>query len=506
MTDAIGVTNYTPATKLNPIETITSPNMGAFTISYDNLNRRNNMTMGNGITATYTYDDASQLTNLVFKDGAVTKTSHQYPLYDDVSNIKTEIDLSGTHNYNYDELYRLITATHPTGNPNESFNYIDPVGSVGNRTSSHLSSSYTTNELNRLTEDDSYIYSYDADGNMISKSNKVTNETTYFYFDAENKLVQVDKYNSTPTLISSVSYAYDGFGRRVKKNVNGTVTFYVYDNEDIRFETDGTGVVAAEYTHGLGIDEPLAMRRNGQNYYYHTNSLGSITALTDSSKTVVQSYGYDSFGQIISQTGSITNPYTFTGREYDSETGLYHYRLRTYDPRIGKFISEDPIGIDGGINLFVYVGNNPVNFVDPWGLEIRVYSSNAFGISGLNHAFVYSTETGRGKGTNGSSWITLGNGVGDLQSPYKVVPLPTGMSENDFMDKIDAAKGWNNWVWTPWVNDCHSDLENAFNQAGVPYSGAPNGRMDIDDNIRNGFNNFMRQLNQVKYRYLYGGY
>ena len=203
---------------------------------------------------------------------------------------------------------------------------------------------------------------------MTSKRNKANNEITYFYFDAENKLVQVDKYNSTPTLISSVSYAYDGFGRRVKKSVNGVVMFYVYDNEDIRFETDGVGAIIAEYTHGPGIDEPLAMRRSGSNYYYHSNGLGSITALTNSTKAVVQSYVYDSFGQIISQTGSITNPYTFTGREYDPETGLYYYRARYDDARVGRFISEDPIGLAGGINLYSYVHSNPVNFVDPWGL------------------------------------------------------------------------------------------------------------------------------------------
>jgi len=173
-------------------------------------------------------------------------------------------------------------------------------------------------------------------------------------------------------------------------------------------------------------------------------------------------------------------------------------------------LTADPIGQSGGVNLFIYVLNNPVNFIDPFGLEIRVYSSNAFDVSGLNHAFVYSTETGRGKGTNGSSGATLGNGVSDLTSPYYVVTLPPGMSENDFMDRIDAANGWNNWLWFPWVNDCHSDLKNAFNQAGVQYPGAPNGRIDIDDNIRNSFNNFMRQLSQLNnpenlYR-LFGGY
>ena len=71
----------------------------------------------------------------------------------------------------------------------------------------------------------------------------------------------------------------------------------------------------------------------------------------------------------------------------------------------------------------------------------------------------------------------------DLQSPYNIVTLPPGMTESKFMDKIENAKGWNNWIWIPWINDCHSDLSNAFKQAGVSYPGAPNGRVDADDQL-----------------------
>jgi hypothetical protein len=146
------------------------------------------------------------------------------------------------------------------------------------------------------------------------------------------------------------------------------------------------------------------------------------------------------------------------------------------------------------MNFYAYAENNPPLFIDPEGLEIRVYSSNAFGTNGLNHAFVYSTETGRGKGTQGSAWVTRGDGVGDLGSPYVIVALPPGMSEGEFMDRIERAHGWNNWVWVPWANDCHSDLKNAFEQAGVPYPGAPNGRMDFDDNLKAVLPQLMRRV------------
>ena len=105
------------------------------------------------------------------------------------------------------------------------------------------------------------------------------------------------------------------------------------------------------------------------------------------------------------------------------------------------------------------MGGNPVGLVDPRGLEIRVYSSDAFGINGLNHSYVYSTDTASGRGANGSSGWTLGDGVGGLNNPYTVVPLPPGMTEKTFMDKINAADNWNNGLYFPFVNDCHNDLE-----------------------------------------------
>jgi RHS repeat-associated protein len=145
-------------------------------------------------------------------------------------------------------------------------------------------------------------------------------------------------------------------------------TYYLYDEEDIIAEYDSTGALIASYIHGPGVDEPIEMTRGGSTVYYTMDGLGSVRNLTNSTQTIVEQYDYDSFGNLAAPpiTG---NPYTYTSREYDPETGLLFYRARYYDPAIGRFITADPIGFDGGdVNFYAYVFNNPVNWVDPWGL------------------------------------------------------------------------------------------------------------------------------------------
>lgn len=159
-------------------------------------------------------------------------------------------------------------------------------------------------------------------------------------------------------------------GRRFEKNVNNTITRYIYDGINIIAETDANNVITTTYTYSDNIDEPLSMTRNSQTYFYHSDSLGSITKITDQAGNIVQEYKYDSFGNIVYMKDStFVQPFTFTGREYDPETGLLYLKERTLDTKTGTFISKDPIGFKGGINLYAYVSNNPINFVDPFGLH-----------------------------------------------------------------------------------------------------------------------------------------
>ncbi|MBI3277962.1 MAG: hypothetical protein HYZ66_09440 [Chlamydiae bacterium] len=138
------------------------------------------------------------------------------------------------------------------------------------------------------------------------------------------------------------------------------------------------GSLESRYTQGPGTDEHLAKTNltTGANYFYHTDALGSTTEITDSTGSIIESYQYTSFGQptVFDKDGLkitqsfIGNIYQYTGREYDIETGQQYSRERYYDSSLQRFLSKDPIGFAGGINIYAYVRNNPINATDPFGL------------------------------------------------------------------------------------------------------------------------------------------
>jgi len=183
-------------------------------------------------------------------------------------------------------------------------------------------------------------------------------------WNIENKLIEVRK----PGMIAR--YTYDALGRRMSKEVNGVTKQFRYDGEDLIMEMNSEDSITANYTFGPGIDNPLMMNRSDKNYYYVKDGLGSVTALTDSTSNIIKEYKYSVFGKIVDETGDSTlaNPFTYTAREYDKETGNYYYRARYYSPEMGRFISEDPLGLAVDNNFYQYTINNPINMVDPLGL------------------------------------------------------------------------------------------------------------------------------------------
>ena len=169
------------------------------------------------------------------------------------------------------------------------------------------------------------------------------------------------------------TYKYDPFGRRMEKDLDDgaggrTVKRYIYDGPDIALEYDGTNTQQARYTHGARTDQPLVAERGGQSYYYHNDHQGSIRLVTDGAGTPVNTYDYGAYGNADTAVETLDQPYRYTSREFDGESGLYYYRARYYDADTGRFISEDPSGFAAGdLNLFRYVLNDPVNLVDPTG-------------------------------------------------------------------------------------------------------------------------------------------
>ena len=132
-------------------------------------------------------------------------------------------------------------------------------------------------------------------------------------------------------------------------------------------EYDGTGARTARYVYAPGVDQPISIERGANRYFYHFDGSGSVIALTGASGIVSERYTYGPFGESAS-TSAVGNPYRYTGRELDAETGLYYYRARYYSVALGRFLSPDPLGYQDSMGLYTYVGNDPLNLVDPDGL------------------------------------------------------------------------------------------------------------------------------------------
>jgi len=150
---------------------------------------------------------------------------------------------------------------------------------------------------------------------------------------------------------------------------NTDTEYYLYDREDRIGDYDQSGNLLISYTHGPATDEPVAMTVNGSTYFYIPDIQGSIRAIVDIDGNMMASYVYDVWGNLVSHSGVLAekNDYLYTGREYDWETGIYYYRARSYNPELGRFLQQDPDGMVDGPNMYVYVRDDAVNKVDPWG-------------------------------------------------------------------------------------------------------------------------------------------
>jgi RHS repeat-associated protein len=352
-----GNTNTYAYDTLGRLSTLTNSLTGQFSYSYDSLDRRTALNRPNGVNTTYGYDSLSRLLNVLHKAGTVTLDGAGYT-YDNTGNrtAKTNYLNNITEQYTYDPLYQLTQVTQGA-TTTESYSY-DP---IGNRLSSPGMSPYAYNSSNELTSTPNATFTYDSNGNTLTKA--ASSGTTTYNWDFENRLISV----VLPGAGGTVLFKYDPFGRRIQKSSASGTTNYLYDGADTVEELDGGGTLLARYMQGPGVDNPLAERRSETNAFYEQDGVGSVTSLSSSTGTILNSYTYDTFGNS-TLNGSFVNPYRYTARDYDSETGLQYSRARYFDSQTGRFLSEDPLGFDASINFYVYVGNNPVRSADPLGL------------------------------------------------------------------------------------------------------------------------------------------
>ena len=454
---------------------MTSPEAKAVTYSYDSLNKLTSILDTYNKTTTYAYDRLSRRTKVILPNQ--TQTSYNYDAlnnlltltnntqseevisnyaytYDKVGNRLAKIEPDLKTSYTYDVLYRLTQSTPVKLKNNgedkekksqlETYTY-DP---LGNRLTSKKDT-YSYNSLNQLLNTKDSTYEYDNNGNLIRKTEtdeKDAKQKNYaFSYDYENRLIKVDIQKENKLTI--VTFTYDPFSRRISKTtqkegiededsenndeednddkVVPRTAYYVYDSEDIILEYNQKDKITTRYTHGPGIDEPLSIERNNELYYYHYDGLGSVTSLTDQKQKIVETYAYDSFGNLKRQGNKTKNRFTYTGREWDKETGLYYYRARYYSPTLGRFLQRDPIGYYDSMNLYLYVQNNPLNYFDPFG-EDAYYINNKFNTSTptnsqISHSFVAITDkdpvSGKEKVVRTFSWVNTNGGL--WEDPFK---------------------------------------------------------------------------------------
>ncbi|WP_299695388.1 RHS repeat-associated core domain-containing protein [uncultured Tateyamaria sp.] len=315
---------------------------------------------------------------------ALTDLSYAYGPDAQLTSILDNLDPSKSKAIAYDDLNRLVQVAEgvPVAQggvpiPVEDYAY----DQEGNRLASHLSALYSSNAHNQLLEDDDFTYAYDAKGNRVSKTSKLDGSVETYSYDSQNRLVGY----ASPTV--TASYAYDALDRRIGKMVDGDHRAYIYDiSEDyplrfddiaLEFGLSVAPLLERRWLHSNHVDEPLgfeaygsvAVAGSGTNYSLLSDRQAStLKVVENQNNDVVATYEYDGFGQILLSQENLAQPYRYSGREFDSESRLYHLRARTYDPALGNFLQDDPIGFASDqFNLYQYAYSDPFNYFDPTG-------------------------------------------------------------------------------------------------------------------------------------------
>ncbi len=250
-------------------------------------------------------------------------------------------------------------------------NVSDVAGNVGRVTNTFVLAAYTAGDY--LSDDAGCVTQivYRGDGDWLERS---------LSWDSEYRLTAVATNG-----VEAEAYGYDPFGRRIWTETGGVTNRHLYDGPHVLADLNATGGVIRTYLYGPGIDELIAMTiytgTVAQTYYAIRDHQNTVWAWVDEAGAVMESYDFDAWGRVLAvfdssgalldtEQSPLGNRYLWQGREYSWQTGLYYFRARWYDPVTGRWLSNDPIGISGGLNQYVFCANDPVNFRDPDGQNV----------------------------------------------------------------------------------------------------------------------------------------
>ena len=340
---------------------------GNLNLAYNTQNGlRTGSTLGS-VTDSLTYNTRAEVTNYAASyttTGLYSAAYTQDALGRITQKVETVSGTPTTYDYSYDAAGRLSAVTKDSA-PLSSYSY----DSNGNRTArTGPSASATYDAQDRLSSYGANTYSYTANGELLSKTNGT--QTTSYQYDELGNLLKVALPNGTV-----IDYLIDGRNHRIGKKVSGALLqgFLYQGNLRPVAELDNTSTIVSRFVYATHVNVPDYMIKGGVTYRIITDQLGSPRLVVDvATGTITQRIDYDAFGQVLSDTNPGFQPFGFAGGLYDRDTKLVRFGARDYDAETGRWTAKDPIGFGGGdANLYAYVANDPVNFIDATGFQTK---------------------------------------------------------------------------------------------------------------------------------------
>ncbi|MFV5303178.1 RHS repeat-associated core domain-containing protein [Acinetobacter baumannii] len=367
-------------------------------ITYEPYGGIKSWTYGNGLTRTTSFDKDYRITGI--NTEAIQKLSHSYNTNNLLSNVDNSLEVNRSATYSYDAIGQLTKAASTQYTESWTFDKnLNRSTRVGN---TNLTTNYQNNIGNRLastTTTEAKSFTYDVLGNLIKKTGH--GGTVDYSYDGFNRLKTVKAGSN------STSYDYDVFNLRTRKTGGAGNVNYIYSPDGRLLGESNTSDTNISTAYVWLYGQVIGVVRNNTLNFVHNDHLGRPEVLTNASKTVVWKSQNNSFDSNVIQSSIGQFNIGLPGQYYDVESGLWYNWNRYFDGTVGRYTQPDPIGLAGGVNTYTYVGNNPVNYIDPyglWSLSIEGY----YGVGG-GASISYNNGTLEVLGKVG---VGLGAGIG----------------------------------------------------------------------------------------------